>query len=125
MLYIEAVLKLTTSLPNEVKSMCYVKNHHYIELEDCDGNKVKLNAIGILVGTCISCKCQCVALSNQGNMWCTHCGGPVKWSWTKPQISFLPEHESKFMGIYIGKEIKIPKLEDCEVTKVIKTPEDK
>ncbi len=76
-----------------------MKNHHFIELEDSKGNKVKLNASGLLVGNCTECEMQVFAISNSGHMACTHCGGAVKWAWSKPQLSFIAEHESEFMGM--------------------------
>jgi len=91
-------VKIVTSLPASVKGFHFVKNHHFVELEDSEGNKIKLNAAEILVGTCTGCTQQCVALVNSGAMMCTHCGGNVKWAWSRPQLAFIPEHESQFMG---------------------------
>jgi hypothetical protein len=89
-------MKVITCLPAKIKAFSYVKNHHYVALEDVHGNKTKLNATGILVGDCVECKEKCLALSHQGNMNCTHCGGVVKWAWHKPQLAFIPENESMF-----------------------------
>lgn len=89
---------VTTNLPAEVKGFHFVKNHHFVELEDHAGNKIKLNADAILLGQCTACQERVVALSNNGAMMCTHCGGNVKWSWSRPQLAFIPEEESKFMG---------------------------
>ena len=91
-------MKVSTDLPVEIHRFVYVKNHHFIELEDKEGNRTKLNASGILIGDCQSCKEKCIALTNNGNMACTHCGGPVKWAWNKPQLAFIPESESTFLG---------------------------
>lgn len=96
-------VKLTVVLPPSVKGVTYVKNHHYIELEDTAGNKIKLNASGILVGKCDECKTTVFALHNSGLMACTHCSGAVKWAWAKPQLAFVAEHESEFMGMDAGK----------------------
>lgn len=91
-------MKISADLPSFAHSFRYVKNHHWIEIEDKDGNKTKLNATGILVGACADCKERCVALTNQGNMTCTHCGGSVAWAWSRPQLAFVPEKESTFLG---------------------------
>lgn len=94
------VTKITARLPPNIKKFSWTRNHHFLELEDEKGNRTKLNASGVLIGSCLSCKERCLALTNQGNMSCTHCGGAVKWAWTKLQLAFIPEHESKFMGIH-------------------------
>jgi len=91
-------VKITTNLPDDVHGIVYVKNTHFIELEDDKGNRTKLNASGLLIGQCQECKERVVALTNQGKMTCTHCGSAVKWAWTRPQLAFVPEHESKFLG---------------------------
>jgi hypothetical protein len=91
-------VKISASLPNEVKSISYFKNHLGIILEDHEGNTTKLNATGVLIGKCGACEAMCVALSSMGDMKCTHCGGAVKWAWHKPQIAFLPESASGFLG---------------------------
>lgn len=96
-------VKLTAVLPPNVKGLRYVKNHHFIELEDSKGNKIKLNASGILVGLCADCNTTVFALHNAGLMACTHCSGRVKWAWSKPQLSFIAEHESEFMGMDKGE----------------------
>jgi hypothetical protein len=103
---VEPTIMFTAALPPGIKAVRYVKNHHFIELEDDKGNKTKLNASALLVGSCTSCKETCFAASNQGSMTCTHCGGAVKWAWSRPQLSFIPEHESEFMGVDIHKNKK-------------------
>lgn len=97
-------MKVVTDLPPQIKAFSYVKNHHFVALEDTDGNKTKLNASGVLIGDCVECKEKCIALTNTGNMTCTHCGGAVKWAWNKPQLAFIPEHESMFMGFAAKKD---------------------
>lgn len=102
----EPTITFRAALPPGIKGVRYVKNHHFIELEDDKGNKTKLNASALLVGSCTDCKETCFAATNSGNMTCTHCGGPVKWAWSRPQLSFIPEHESQFMGIDSNKNKK-------------------
>lgn len=94
------------SLPKGIRSFTWVRNHHYVELEDANGNRVKLNADAVLIGECEACKERCIALSNTGAMMCTHCGGCVRWAWSKPQLAFIPEQESKFMGWAVHKNPK-------------------
>lgn len=78
--------------------------NHYVELTDDKGNAIRLTASGVLLGKCAECIEIVVALSNIGMMRCTHCGGAVKWQWAKPQLAFLPEEESKFLGWDRGKK---------------------
>ncbi len=89
-------MKIETHLPSDVRSISYVKNHHYIKIEDSAGNTTQLNASAILIGDCESCQEKCLAFNRIGNMRCTHCGGYVKWAWSRPQLSFIPEKESDF-----------------------------
>ncbi len=92
------IASVTANIPTSVRRFSWVRNHHYVELEDEQGNKAKLHAGGMLRGVCTKCNELNYAASNQGAMICTHCLGPVKWQWTKPQIAFMPEHEATFFG---------------------------
>ncbi len=100
--------RVTASLPECVRSFAWIRNHHYVVLEDQEGNTTKLDATALLLGTCVECEEKVVALTNSGAMMCTHCGGCVKWAWSKPQLAFIPEHESKFMGWAEHKNKKEP-----------------
>jgi hypothetical protein len=97
-------MKVVTSLPDFVHGFRYVKNHHFIELTDNDGNKVTLNAGGIMLGDCKECKAKVAAFENRERMICTHCGGQVTWQWTRPQLAFVPEKESDFKSVPVKKE---------------------
>lgn len=99
---------VTAKLPASVRSFKWVRNHHYVQLEDEQDNKVKLHAGGILRGTCTACNQVNYAASHQGAMVCTHCLGAVKWQWTKPQIAFVPESESQFFGFDTPQDNKPP-----------------
>lgn len=93
------IASVSTQLPEHVRSFEWVRNHHYVALKDMDGEEIKLDATTILLGDCTACKEKVVALTNNGMMTCTHCGGAVKWRYTRPQLAFIAEHESRFMGL--------------------------
>jgi hypothetical protein len=93
------IVSAKAHLPPTVRAFTWVRNHHFIELEDEHGNKSKMLAGGILAGECIECKAAVLALQHSGAMRCTHCSGAVKWQWSKPQLAFIPEHESEFFGV--------------------------
>lgn len=97
------IASVKTFMPPSVRAVKWVRNHHFIELEDEHGNATKLLAGGVLLGECAACQAACIALQNNGKMRCTHCGGAVKWQWAKPQLAFIPEHESQFFGWDRGK----------------------
>lgn len=92
-------MKIETHLPAEIVGFEYRKNHHWLKLKNDKGQEIKLNATGVLVGQCTVCDAMVLAFSNMGNMVCTHCQSPVKWQWTKPQLSFVPETESDFIAM--------------------------
>ena len=95
----QSIARISTHLPATVRSFTWVRNHHYVELEDVDGERTRLDATTILLGDCTVCKERVVALTNNGEMTCTHCRGAVKWRYARPQVAFIAEHESRFMGI--------------------------
>ena len=105
MLYVQALkdntMKISTNLPPHVHGVTYVKNTHFIELEDDEGNRTHINATSIVKYECKDCKFIFFALSNHGTISCPLCGVkecaiPV---WYEPQLSFVPEKPSKFKGI--------------------------
>lgn len=93
-------MKFRTSLPREVHAVTYVKNSHYIELEDDDGNRTKLDASGVVKYECSGCKFMFLAFENHGDIKCPLCGvnGAAKPQWYVPQLSFVPEKPSTFTG---------------------------
>lgn len=93
------IISAKAHMPASIRKFSWTRNHHFIELEDEQGNTVKMLAGGILAGECTECKAAVIALQHSGSMRCTHCGGAVKWAWSKPQLAFIPEHESEFFGV--------------------------
>lgn len=91
-------MNISANLPNSVHGMRFVKNHHFVELQDVDGNKIVLDATTILLGDCTACAQRVAAFTNMGAMACTHCGEAVKWRYVKPQLAFVAENESQFLG---------------------------
>jgi len=93
-------MKLTTNFPEQVRAVTYVKNHHYLELEDNDGNRVKLDASGVVKYECKKCGFIFLAFENHGDLACPDCGeiGMAKPTWLVPQLSFVPERPCKFVG---------------------------
>ena len=89
-------MKITTNLPKSVHSFKYVKNSHYIELEDDSGKKTKLLASSLIRGECQDCFYEFYSPSNQGKLSCPSCNGTVEWVWGKVQLCFVPEKESDF-----------------------------
>lgn len=90
-------MKHNVNLPDEVKRFTYVKNHHWIELEDTQGNVTKLTPTALMMGKCKVCTEVNIALYRMGEMRCTYCGSEVEWAWSRPQLAFVPEKESDFM----------------------------
>jgi len=90
-------MKLAADLPQHVHLMKYVKNHHYIELEDKEGNKHKVNATGLLKGECQACHYVFYSDTNRGDIVCPACQSPgVVWHWGRLQLCFIPEEPSDF-----------------------------
>ncbi len=90
-------MKLTTDLPEEIKSFSYVKNHHYIELEDNSGHKHKVMATGLRKGICQRCSFIFYSEINPGDIRCPVCVSlSVEWTWGNLQLCFIPETPSMF-----------------------------
>jgi len=88
---------LHTHVPDWVKGFRYVKNHHFIELEDKHGNVHRLAALSLIKGVCTACGGEVFVRSRLGAMVCPHCAcGEMNWVWGTAQLSFVPELESNF-----------------------------
>ncbi len=94
----EAPLKITTHLPNEIHSITYVKNSHWIELEDHDGVKHKMHDNGMVRYECSDPDCgfACLTFTSHGEILCPLCSGPLVPVWHRMQVCFVPEKESAF-----------------------------
>lgn len=93
-------MKLQTNLPPRVHALAYVKNSHFLEIEDDDGNRTKVSATGIVKYECTGCKFKFFVLTNHGEISCPLCrqNGAAKPQWMTPQLSFVPEKQSDFKG---------------------------
>jgi hypothetical protein len=109
-------MQFTYKMPDDVRGVRYVANHHYVELEDKQGRKSKMPATAVLKCVCIGEHCGAVFFvsSNMGSLNCPHCGGPTTKIWGKMQIGFIPEDESDFQT---GMTSDLPDFGDEEVTK--------
>ena len=90
---------LRACLPRGMKVKQYVPNHHFIELEDADGNTVMLPAVSLIKGVCTICAQEMWVKSRLGDMKCLHCQGTVNWLWGHGQLAFVPERESRFSSV--------------------------
>ncbi len=93
-------MNVSAKLPDEVRSFRFVKNHHYVALEDADGNKMQLDAATIMLCDCVDAACaqRFAVFTNTGAMVCPHCKGPARGRYVRPQLAFIAESESQFMG---------------------------
>lgn len=98
------VMKIQTHLPDDIHAFRYVKNSHYIELEDSNKNVIKLVAKSMVKGVCTKCNETIWAETRSGLMRCPHCVSNVKWVWGKAQLVFVPEEESEFTSPIVGEE---------------------
>ena len=90
---------IKADLPPEVHGVCYTKNHHFLELTDALGRKIKLNATGLVQYICRSCQFMCLTPSNNGELFCPGCKQSLMDpQWTRVQLSFVPEDPSDFRG---------------------------
>lgn len=89
-------MKIQTNLPESVHSLQYVKNHHWIELEDTQGRKIRLHDNGLVRYECPGCKFFCLTASNSGKLGCPVCRTVMVQQWQRMQVCFVPEQESDF-----------------------------
>ena len=91
-------MKLSANLPDEISSLTYTKNHHYIELKDVNGKKTKLIPNDLIKCECKGCKFVFYSESNHGITKCPICGGKIVTAWGKVQLCFVPEKETDFLA---------------------------
>jgi hypothetical protein len=106
---------LRACLPEGWKVRNYVKNHHYIELEDDEGNTYRVMATDLIRGVCIGCKMSFYVEARYGEMCCPHCRGGVNWVWGDAKLAFVPEVGSQFKSS-APPPPKIEIVEDDEPT---------
>ena len=108
-------MKVTYNYPRGARTkFAYGPNHHYVDLEDEDGNKSHLPAQDLMRCECTSCTMVFWVHSNLGEMSCPHCQGTAKKTWGKLQVAFVPEDESKFKPpeqLHTG-DLETEKVED-------------
>jgi len=100
-----------------VQSFKWVANHHYIELEDKDGNITKMPATALLKCSCRDPYCGMVFFvsSNMGPLKCPHCGSEAEKEWVRPQLSFVPQERSDFsIGMTADIEEEVDLEEDTD-----------
>lgn len=86
-------------LPAGWKLRRYVANHHYVEIEDPNGEVVRLPATSLVKGECRDCSQVFFVESRLGAMTCPHCGGGVSWVWGRARLAFIAEAEAHFQSI--------------------------
>jgi len=74
-------------------------NHHYVELEDPDGEIVRLPATSLVKGRCHDCNQVFFVESRIGAMNCPHCGGGVEWVWGRARLVFIAESDARFSTV--------------------------
>lgn len=109
--------KLTLALPDWVHAFRYVRNCHYIELEDKEGNKARLEARTLLRVECSTGGCptrlyvdwvpgtEPTTLGVPPN--CLHCGGMLRVAWGTGQLAFVPEGETTFVDPHTGDIVRV------------------
>lgn len=86
-------------LPQGWKLRRYVANHHYVELEDPNGDVVRLPATSLVKGQCTDCNQVFFVESRIGAMMCPHCGGGVNWVWGRARLAFIAESDARFTTV--------------------------
>lgn len=94
------------------RSFKYVKNHHYIELEDADGHRIRLVARTLMKVECVNPECTSTLLidwkpgAQESTLgvpaMCLHCGSSMEYSWGRGQLTFVPEGESAYQDPHTG-----------------------
>jgi len=89
-------IEVTAVLPASVNTFEYTRNHHFIRFAKKDGTHIKLVPESRML---YSCPIGCIEFltdSNHGDLKCPICGGPMKSSWGKEQVCFVPEKDTDF-----------------------------
>lgn len=115
-------MKIRTHLPRWL-GFKYMPNHHYVELEDSDGNKAHLPAHGIMHHDCNACRAKWWTESNVCS-FCPSCGSQdVSKKWGRLQVAFMPEAETDFASMPLDtndieysddRDSVIPEMRDVE-----------
>jgi len=97
---------LTSNIPGTVKVFRYVKNSHYLSLQDHEGNETTLLEHGVIAYTCGACGLRWWTESNTSTI-CPSCAcSDISQVWVKPQVALIPELESGFELVKKNKEEK-------------------
>ena len=91
--------KIRTHLPEDIHGVRYVKNTHFLEIEDDKERVWRGGATGVVKYVCKVCKGFLYSPSNYGRIPCNlpGCGqSMMDPQWHKPQLSFVPEEVSDF-----------------------------
>jgi len=106
-------IRIRTHLPKTV-GFKYKPNHHFVELEDSEGNVAHLPAHGVMAHGCGDCNMQWLTMTNMCS-FCPSCGSSnVVRRWGALQVAFVPEKESSFIAP-ISNEAKDIGTDDIEV----------
>jgi hypothetical protein len=93
------LMTIRANLPAGWTFLNYKPNHHYIELEDDQGNVHRLLATDLIRGVCAECGLSVYVETRLGAMACPHCvTGTVTWLWGDAKLSFTPELNSRFVS---------------------------
>ena len=95
----KASVVITTDIPGEVKSFHYVRNHHYLKLQDREGNEALLLEYGVIMYSCEACGFRWWSEENRAAVCPCCCCEEIKQQWVSPQVALLPEKESGFQLI--------------------------
>lgn len=88
--------RVRAQLPLGYKLRDYVPNHHYVEIEDPNGNVHHMPAVELIEGKCRTCSQVFFVKTRQGDMTCPHCRGGVDWVWGEARLAFVPETAAHF-----------------------------
>ena len=92
-------MRITTNLPPEIHSIKYVKNSHWIELEDNDGRVHRVHDNGMVRYECKNKDCGFAMMTwqNRGSLLCPACQtARLEPVWQRLQVCFVPQKETDF-----------------------------
>jgi len=97
---------VNANLPEEIYSITYVKNSHFIEIGDKNKKMIKLLPKAMVLYRCNKCEFEMYTASSYGTLLCPICRDEMEHHWGQEQTCFVPEKDYGKTEFYVKDDKK-------------------